>query len=291
MHEPTIGQCSVELAGRRRLRSRLSSFTSFSAIRHSDRSAFGPTTGVHGQPALASKLCVRRYQISYNDMGVMAKKALVLAIALSALSIADVRGQSGGHDLPRGFRSLAGVTLNRDSAATIRAKLGDTRERRIDIGRDVYAGWCYVLADGSSRALLELMSDASGRGTPGRALNVIRLRANAPPADREGCARLHAGAELSTPAGLRLGLGSRKIEDLLGRPTRRGADSLIYYFDSKEYLRRDSPGYDAWNTLEYRESCFDAGPPYANVEAAVIVLLRDGEAAELRIERYDQSVC
>ncbi|HEY5219644.1 MAG TPA: hypothetical protein VIJ16_07535 [Gemmatimonadaceae bacterium] len=224
-------------------------------------------------------------------MGVTGKKTALLAMALSALCTASLRGQSGGHDLPRGFRSLAGVTLNRDSAASIRAKLGNTRERRIGTGHKTYATWCYVPADGSRRALLELMSDASDMGTQGQALNVIRLRADAPSEDREGCVPLRASVGLSTPAGLRLGLSFARVEELLGPPTRRAADSLMYFFDAKEYLQPGTPAYETWNTPEFRESCFDAGPPYANVGATVIVLLRDGHATEIRIERYDQSVC
>jgi hypothetical protein len=224
-------------------------------------------------------------------MAVTATKISLLVAGLSMMWIADVRGQSGGHDLPRAFRSLAGVTLNRDSAATIRAKLGNTRERRVGTARAAYVSWCYVMDKRSSHAVLELMSDASDMGTPGRALNVIRLRGDAPSEDRDGCAPLHASADLSTSAGLHLGLGVPAIEMLLGRPTRTTADSLIYDFDAKEYLPSDSPLYQAWDTSEYRESCFDAGPPYANVRAKVIVLLHDGRATELRIERYDQSVC
>lgn len=218
-------------------------------------------------------------------------RVLLLAIVLNALCIAELRGQAGGKDLLRGFRSLAGVTLNQDSAATIRAKLGDTREQNVGSGHDVYASWCYVPAKGQSRALLELMSDASDMGTPGRALNVIRLRADAPSGERRGCAGLPASAALSTPAGLRLGLSRLQIRDLLGRPTRQHADSLVYVFDAKEYMRPGTPEYETWNTPEHRESCFDAGLPYANVAASVIVLLRDGRATEIRIERYDQSVC
>lgn len=214
----------------------------------------------------------------------------MLAIVLSALRLVDLRGQSGGHDLPLGLRSLAGVTLNRDSAATIRAKLGATRERRIRAQQSAYERWCYVPNDGS-HGLLELMSDASDMGTPGRALNVIRLRADAPSEDRAGCARLSVSAELSTPAGLRLGVDTKTIHHLLGRPTRSRGDSLIYDFDAKEYLRADSRAYELWNTPEYRESCFDAGLPYANVRASVMVLLRGGHAVELRLERYDQSIC
>ena len=218
-------------------------------------------------------------------------KALLVAIALTALSVAALHGQSNGKDLATGFRSIAGVTLNRDSAATLGARLGTTRERRVGAGHDAYVSWCYVPAGGSSGALLELMSDVSEMGTPGRALNVIRVRADAPPADRAGCSPLRDTADLSTPAGLRLGLSSAAIQNLLGRPTRRSADSLIYEFDAKEYLSPGSPAYETWNTLESRESCFDAGPPFANVEATVIVLLRDGRAVEVRIERNDQSVC
>lgn len=212
-------------------------------------------------------------------------------MALSALSIADLRGQAAGRDLPRGFRSLAGVTLNRDSAASIRAKLGPTRERRIGTGHEAYASWCYVPAVGSPGTLLELMSDVSDMGTPGQALNVIRLRADASSEDRDGCGSLRASVELTTPAGLRLGLTLAHVEDLLGRPRHRGSDSLSYYFDAKEYLRPGTPEYETWNTPEHRESCFDAGLPYANVGATVMVVLRHDHVAEIRIERYDQSIC
>jgi hypothetical protein len=224
-------------------------------------------------------------------MNVTATKAAVLAIVLSVLCLADARAQSGGRDLGRDFRSVAGVTLNRDSAATVRATLGKTRERRVGSGHDVFVSWCYVPATGSSRMLLELMSDASDMGTPGRALTVIRLRASAPVEDRAQCAALAASARLSTPGGLRLGLAGRQVEALLGRPTRTNGDSLIYYFDAKEYLSADSPAYKAWDTPEYRESCFNAGSPYANVEASVIVVFHDAQAAEIRLARYDQSVC
>ena len=218
-------------------------------------------------------------------------RVAALAVSFSALYVANLRGQSAGRDLPLGFRSLAGVTLNRDSAATIRAKLGNAGERRVAVGHDRYLRWCFVPASRSSSTLVELMSNAGDMGTPGQELNVIRLRAEAPSKDREGCAQLRASADLSTPGGLRLGLAAANIEALLGRSTRRDADSLIYYFDAREFLRPGSPEYEAWNTPENREACFEAGPPYANVDASVIVLLRDGRAAEIRIERYDQSVC
>ena len=99
-------------------------------------------------------------------------KSLVLGLGLCVVGVSGARAQSAGHDLPRGFRSLAGVTLNQDSAATIRAKL----------------------------------------------------------------------------------------KALLGRPTRRDADSVIYVYDTKEYMAPGSSAYETWNTAEYRESCFDAGP-------------------------------
>jgi hypothetical protein len=212
-------------------------------------------------------------------------------MALSVLRMADLQGQSGGKDLPTAFRTIAGVTLNRDSAATIRAKLGSTRLRRIGKGHDAHLIWCYVSTKDSGGALLELMSDVSNMGTLGAMLNVIRLRADASPEDRKGCARLRDSAELSTPAGLHLGLSLARIEGLLGQPQHRNADSLTYYFDAKEYLRADSPEYAIWNTPEHRESCFDAGLPYANVAATVFVVLRDDRAVEIRVERNDQSIC
>ena len=93
------------------------------------------------------------------------------------------------------------------------------------------------------------------------------------------------------PAGLRLGANREAVERLLGRPTRLSADSLIYEFTAREYMRPDSREYAVWNTPEYRESCFDAGQPYVNVSATVIVRFGDGRATEIRLERYDQSVC
>lgn len=190
-----------------------------------------------------------------------------------------------------GFRSLAGVTLNLDSAATIRAKLGNTRERRIGTARGPYTSWCYAPSGPTAHALLELMSDAGDLGTPGHALNVIRLRAGVPASERDGCAPLGASAQLETDGGLRLGLGATRIRQLLGEPARYTADSLVYEFVAREFIPPESPEYKLWNTLEYRESCFDAGPPFANVGASVIVVLRDDKAVEVRLERYDRSVC
>ena len=134
--------------------------------------------------------------------GATAKQTSVLAIVISTLWIANLRAQSGGKDLPIGFRSMAGVTLNRDSAATIRAKLGTTRERRVGDGHDVFIRWCYLPPEGSSSALLELLSDATDMGTPGQALTAIRLRAAAPADDRAECSPLPNTSQLSTPAGL-----------------------------------------------------------------------------------------
>lgn len=224
-------------------------------------------------------------------MSVVVGRHVALVMTLTTACGAGLEAQSNGHDLPRGLRSLAGVTLNRDSAASIRAKLGGTRERRVGTGHEVYASWCYLPAAGASRALLELMSDASDMGTPGRALNVIRLRADAPSDDRRGCARLPASSKLSTADGLRLGARRANIEALLGSPTRRRADSVVYEFDAKEFMRPGTPEYRTWDTPEYRESCFEAGPPYANVAGTVIVLLRNGRAVEIRVERFDQSAC
>ena len=238
-----------------------------------------------------TRCATRRGQGRATRHQVWSGNALALLIALSVLCTANLGSQSAGRDLPLGFRSVAGVMLNRDSAATIRAALGMTRMRRTGSGHDAYLTWCFVPADRSSHALLELMSDVGDMGTPGHALTVIRVRADAPAADRTGCAPLPDGAGLSTPAGLRLGLGSPKIQDLLGPPTRRTADSLTYDFDAREYLAPGSPAYEIWNTLQSRESCFDAGPPFANVEASVIVVLSGGRAEEIRIERNDQSVC
>lgn len=201
------------------------------------------------------------------------------------------RTQSRGHDVPPGARSLAGVTLNRDSAASIRAKLGPARERTVGTGHDVMLDWCYLPRGSASGALLELMSDASDMGTTGRELNVIRLRASAPATERAGCAPLSSRMQLSTRAGLRLGSTVKQVQALLGRPTRRTADSLVYVYDAKEYMRPGTPEYETWNTSEYRESCFDAGPPYANVAGWVIVLVREARVVELRLERYDQSTC
>src|SRR5581483_9692927 len=102
-------------------------------------------------------------------------------------------------DLPRAFRSVAGVTLNRDSAASILQRLGATREEKVGEGHDAYIAWCYVGVPDLSPVLLELMSDMSDMGTPGRSLNVIRLRDKSSAREREGCAPLDRTLSLSTP--------------------------------------------------------------------------------------------
>ena len=214
-----------------------------------------------------------------------------MALGLTAPSILWSQASPHGRDLPHQFRSLAGVTLNRDNAATIRAKLGPTSERRVGADHDAFASWCYTLGEDSSPTLLEVMSDISDMGTPGRAVNVIHVRAHASRQDREQCARLPRSTTLSTPGGLRLGLTRSSVQRLLGRPTRTTTDSLIYKLDGKEYMRRGSPEYRTWNTPEHRRSCFEGGEPYANVGGTAVVILLKGRAAEIRLERYDQSTC
>ena len=186
---------------------------------------------------------------------------------------------------------MAGVTLNRDSAASIHAKLGTTDEREVGAGHDVLLSWCYLVRRDTSSALLELMSDASDMGTAGHALNVIRLRASSLSEERSGCAPLATNGMPSTPAGLRLGLTTRAIRRMLGSPSRQAADSIIYEFVTKEYMRPGSPGYRAWNTPTHRKECFEGGRPYSNVFATVIILLSNGHASEVRLERYDQATC
>jgi hypothetical protein len=221
----------------------------------------------------------------------MRLRTILSVLALATLRVATLQAQSRGEDLPHGVRTISGVTLNRDSAASIRAKLGETRERRVGTGHDSFVSFCYVRSDRSSRTVLELMSDASDMGTSTRELNVIRLRADAPTRERQGCAPLPASAVLSTPAGLQLGLARARILDLLGRPARSTPNSLVWIYDAREYLRPDTPDFETWNTPENRESCFDAGPPYVNVAAKVVIITRDGRATEIRLERYDQAIC
>ena len=218
-------------------------------------------------------------------------KRFLSALALLALAAAGSAAQSGDRDLPPGMRSIAGVTLNRDSAASIRQKLGATRERKVGAGHDGFVSWCYVARPDSSPILLELMSDVSDMGTRGRELNVIRLRAASSAKARQGCTPLGSSVTLATPSGLRLGLTASQARALLGRPSRTTADSLVYDFDAKEYMRPDSPYYAGWNSAERRESCFGGGPPYANVGGTVILVLVAQQVAEIRLERYDQSVC
>jgi hypothetical protein len=218
-------------------------------------------------------------------------KALALALALNATPIVRLPGQTRQHDLPAAFRSVAGVTLNRDSAATIRAKLGATVERQVGTGHDVLASWCYVARTDASPVLLELMSDMSDMGTQGRALNVIRLRDASAAEDRAGCARLPSSSVLSTRNGLRLGLTAKAVQGLLGKPARMTGDSLVYEFEAKEYMPRRSREYRHWNTPELRKSCFEGGPPYASVGGTAIIRIVDDRVAEIRLERYDQATC
>jgi hypothetical protein len=193
-------------------------------------------------------------------------------------------------DLPRPFRSLAGIELNRDSALSLGAKLGTAPTKRVGSGHDTYLSWCYLAVTGASATTLAFMSDDSDMGTHGHAVNVIRLRSSQPD-QPSNCTELPARRSLSTPGGLQLGLTRTDIERLLGTPTRLSGDSLVYDFVSKEFMKPSSPEYKTWNTPKYRKECFGGGLPYADVGATVTVLLRDGHVIELRLERYDQSTC
>jgi len=219
----------------------------------------------------------------------MILRFLPLTICLVA-STARAQAKPRTADLPRAFRSLAGVALNRDSARSIRLKLGAAPASHVGSGHDSYVTWCYRAQPGDSLITLELMSDNSDMGTRGHALNVIRRRSR-PPGRAPTCSDLPAGRPLSTPGGLRLGLSRTDVERLLGVPTRRAGDSLHYEFISKEFMDRSSAAYKHWNTPTYRKECFAGGEPYSDVGADVTVVFRDDRAIEIRLERYDQATC
>ena len=208
------------------------------------------------------------------------------AVLLAPVAKAQVSARNT--DLPADMRSIAGLVVNRDSALSVKAKLGATRERMSGSGHDVLLVWCYVTADSS---LLELMSDRSGMGTDGKALNVIRLRARYPASQGAGCGRLSTKVPLSTPGGLRLGLTRSEATARLGRPARQVADSFVYEFSGKEFMKPGSSEYKSWNTPERRKSCFEGGAPYSNVWATAILVFHETRAVELRLERYDQATC
>ena len=194
-------------------------------------------------------------------------------------------------DLPRGFRALGGVELNRDSALSVFAKLGSAGERRVGSGHDVYRSWCYLIDDAGVPIVLELLSDASEMGTAGHAVNVIYLRSGASRSERKQCSSLVSHAPLTTAGGLRLGLTRKQVQAQLGVPTRRFRDSLVFEFESKEYMKKSSPEYAVWNAPQRRKSCFNGGEPFSTVSATVMVLFRGEHSVKIRLERYDQSTC
>jgi hypothetical protein len=215
--------------------------------------------------------------------------ATIATLVATTHAAAQVKPRA--EDLPRGFRTLAGVELNRDSALSVFAKLGPARERRVGSGHDFYRSWCYLIKDAGAPIVLELLSDASDMGTSGHAVNVIRLRSGASSLQRKQCSLLVSHAPLTTAAGLRLGLTRKEVQAQLGVPTGRFRDSLVFEFESKEYMKKSSPTYAAWNTPERRKNCFGGGEPFSNVGAAVMVLFRNERAVEIRLERFDQSTC
>jgi hypothetical protein len=233
------------------------------------------------EPLSAGVRCTTQYFVMLRILSISAS---LFVTTLHAQPVPRVT------DLPRAFRSVASIELNRDSALSVRAKLGTAPTRRVGSGHDTYLAWCYLVVAGGSTKTLELMSDDSDTGTRGHAVNVIRLRSIRPDEPRN-CTHLPVRRPLSTPGGLQLGLTRTDIERLLGRPTRLFRDSSIYDFVSKELMKPSSAEYKAWNTPKYRKECFGGGPPYADVGATVAVLFRDGHAIDIRLERYDQSTC
>lgn len=193
-------------------------------------------------------------------------------------------------DIPPAARAVAGITLNQDSLAGVRAKLGPAQPWTGGAHHDELTSVCYVLGSGAGGQTLVVATDVSVMGLSHQPVNVIALRAGAQP-NVDG----HACTPVATPwtdgAGLRLGMARREVHALLGAPHRTAGDSIVYVLSDREPMRPGTPEYERWNTPERRRSCFDGGPPFAWVGGSVTVHMRADAVAAVRLERYNGAVC
>jgi hypothetical protein len=217
--------------------------------------------------------------------------AAVLLIVSSVLARhADAQTPPARHgDIPLSMRGFLGIELNRDSLASVVARLGPAKEWRTGDASGAEVWRCYRTGNDSEHAVL-LISSGGEMGGSGSQVDEIRL-SRSPRADSliGRCGKAASSPGLATPGGLGLGISRATVVHLLGIPLVQGADSITYEWAGQEVLPTTDPNYSYWNAR--RKECFGGKAPYIDVASGVVVRFDQRGVVEIHLSRYDESMC
>jgi hypothetical protein len=214
--------------------------------------------------------------------------ALLMLCAAAATSGAQ-RADPRRGDIPTAHRGFLGVRLSDDSLASVKRRLGPTREWHTGDAGESEWWWCYRAGTGPDATVL-LLSSGGEMGGRGHQLEEARLsRATRPDTLGSRCGVIRNGTAIATPGGLQLGLDRAAVVRLLGQPLAAGGDSMVYRWATEQLLSPTDPTYADWNAR--RTECFDGRAPFVNVGSGVTVRFDRRGASEIHLWRFDQSIC
>ena len=190
------------------------------------------------------------------------------------------------------MRTVWGITLNRDNASTVVAKLGPASSWTSGAGHDRHVNWCFRAGRGATATTLHILSDDSDMGTESHEVNVLHLlRGEFTTLEGHACARTLASPVLDAVGSVALGATREDVERRLWTPSRRSVDSLVYEIWAEESIDPADPSFAHWNTPALREKCFGGKPPFAYVGGHIVLKFVDARVSEIRVERYNNAVC
>jgi len=211
---------------------------------------------------------------------------LLLACSL-VTNPAVAQHRDRGKDISRSMRGVLGIELNRDSLASVIARLGKTESWSTGDAGEARVWWCYRTTSGGDSATLLISSDGE-MGGPGSEVDEIRL-IRSPYADSvtSHCGRARGNAV--TANGLRLGVKPREAGRVIGKHAAVDGDSAAYHWSIRRFLSPKERGYGYWN--ERRKVCFEGKPPYQDIASRVVIWFDERGAYKILLARYDGAIC
>jgi hypothetical protein len=195
-------------------------------------------------------------------------------------------------DVPPAMRTVWGVTLNRDNASTLQAKLGPASSWKSGDGHDREVNWCFRAGSGATAATLHIASDDGEMGTETHEINVLHLlRGTFTTLEGHPCTRTLAAPVLGAVGPVTLGSTREDIERRLGSSDRHSADSLVYEIHAEEPVDPADPAFARWNTPVLRKKCFGGNAPFTYVGGQIVVKFANARVSEIRVERYNNAIC
>jgi hypothetical protein len=215
--------------------------------------------------------------------------AVMIALLMHGLASQASAQRARSGDLPPAMREALGVRLNRDSLASVLARLGPTPARSTGEGGESQITWCYQAKTGPSPFVITFASDAE-MGGEGHEVDEIRVtRRDRIGAAAQRCGVIEPGKRAITLGGLHLGMTRAQSRDLLGEPTVVHGDSAAYVWASEEPLPPSHPNYAYWSAR--RTECFAGRAPFVSVAGRVIVRYDRRGAYEIVVIRGDNAIC